>query len=96
MDGTETGINSNPEIPGVAVFVNTNPGMIVCNNAGVNALHNVTDISIKDKPNQEEDENGEDDLSGEEQVPTLEGNVEDKQPSTQQYNLNRTCNYQHR
>ena len=97
VDGTETGINSSPEIPGVAVFVITNPGMLVCNNAGVNALHNGTDISIKDEPNQEEGENGESHLSREEQVPTHEGNVEDNEPLTEWYNLHntRTCNYQH-
>ena len=97
MDGTETGINNNPEIPGVAVFVNVNPGMLVGDDAGVNTLHDSKDESIKHESNQEEDENGENHLSREEQVPTLEGNVEDNEPLTQQYNLcnNRTHNYQH-
>ena len=97
VDGTETGINNNPEIPGVAVFADTNPGMVVGNHVGVDALHNGTDIGIKDKPNQEEDENGENHLSGEEQVPTLKGDVEDNEPLTQWYNLcnNRTHNYQY-
>ena len=82
-NGTETGTNTNPEIIGVAVFVNTNPGMLVGDNAGVDALHNGTDISIKDKHNQEEDEYGENHHSGEEQVPTLEG---DLKTMSQQHN----------
>ena len=63
MNGTETGIIINPEIPGVAVFANANPGMLVGNDAGVDALHHGTDVSIEDEPNQEEDENGENHLS---------------------------------
>ena len=64
------------------MFVNENPGMSVANHAGVDALHNGTDMSIKDEPNQEQDENGENYLSGEEQVPTLEGDVDDNELST--------------
>ena len=81
VDDTETIVNNNPEIPGVAVFVN--PGMLVGDDAGVDTLHNGTDVGRKDKPNQEEDENGENHLSGKEQVPTLEGDVEDNEPLTQ-------------
>ena len=81
VDGTETGINNNSDIPGVAVFANANPGMLVGNNAGVDALRNGTYISIKDEPNQEEDENGENYLSRDKQVPTLEKDVENNEPS---------------
>ena len=83
VDDTETIINNNPEIPGVAVFVDANPGMLVGDDAGVDTLQIGTDVGIKDKPNQEEDENRENHLSGKEQVPTLEGDVEDNEPLTQ-------------
>ena len=40
MDGTQTGINNNPDNPrSVTVFVNANPGMLVGDNAGVDTLH---------------------------------------------------------
>ena len=105
VDGVEIGEIDNPEIPGLTVFANANPGLLVDEEAGVDAPHNDMDVSNNEESNQEEDENANNHLikevhphlNEEEEVPTQEGDAENNEVSRQQYNLckNRTCNYQH-
>ena len=70
VDGSETEVINNPEIPGLAVFANTDPGILVDNEAGASAPHNDTDVNINDEPKREENENVNNDLNEVGQVPT--------------------------